>query len=115
MRRFISHVIGNVLGLYLIVQLMQGVSFHGEIAELVLVGFILGLINFILKPIIRFFSMPFIILSLGLFAILINMAMLKILTIAAPNLVIIDLFTLFWATIIISVINFIVETVFKLN
>ncbi len=115
MRRFITHIIGNILGLYLIIQLIQGVSFKGELIELALVGFVFGLINFTIKPIIRFFSFPFIILTFGLFAIIINMAMLKILTIITPNLVIIDLYTLFWATLFISIINFIVGTIFKIN
>ena len=95
MKRFITHIIGNTLGLYLISQILQGISFSGKIIELFLVGFILGIINFTIKPIIKFFSMPFIVLSLGLFIIVINMAMLKLVTILTPTLTIIDLYSLF--------------------
>lgn len=115
MRRFLTHIISNTIGLYLLAQLMSGVAFAGEAAELVLVGLVLGLINFTIKPVVKFFSMPFIILSFGLFLIVINMAMLKILTILAPNLIITDLFSLFWATIFLGLINFTIGIIFKVS
>ena len=57
----------------------------GEVRPLLLVALILGLINSFVRPILTFLSIPFIIVTLGLFLLVINAGML-LLTDGSPTL-----------------------------
>jgi len=49
-----------------------------QVVTLLVVAAIFGLINAFIKPVLRFFSMPFIILTLGLFSLVVNALMLQL-------------------------------------
>ena len=48
----------------------------GRLVTVLWVAVIFGLVNVVIKPVLRFFSLPFIILTLGLFSLIVNAAML---------------------------------------
>ncbi|HEV7669027.1 MAG TPA: phage holin family protein [Thermoanaerobaculia bacterium] len=72
------HVAVNALALYLAGQWIPGISVPHDWQTLAVAGFVLGLINLIVKPIVKLFSFPFIILTLGLFYLVINGLMLQL-------------------------------------
>ncbi|HET7305583.1 MAG TPA: phage holin family protein [Segeticoccus sp.] len=49
-----------------------------QVGTLVVVAIIFGLINAVIKPVVSFFALPFIILTLGLLTLVINALMLQI-------------------------------------
>jgi putative membrane protein len=49
-----------------------------KLGTIVLVAALFGLINAFIKPVLKFFSLPFIILTLGLFSLVINALMLQL-------------------------------------
>jgi putative membrane protein len=57
--------------------LIPGIS-HDSLAALAVAALVLALLNAVLKPILALLSLPFIILTLGLFFLLINAALLKL-------------------------------------
>lgn len=57
------------------VQLVDGLRFEGGLLPLVLVAVILAGVNAVVKPIVKLFSLPLVILTLGLFILIINTAM----------------------------------------
>jgi len=61
----------NGLFVYLGAQLLPGVFVEGYWSA-VLAGVVLGLVNFFIKPLITFLTLPLTILTLGLFLIIIN-------------------------------------------
>jgi len=75
-KRLILGVVLNGLALYAVTQIVSGVNCTGGIKVFVLGGIVIGLLNTIVKPILKLISIPFIFLSLGLFLIVINGAML---------------------------------------
>lgn len=74
----ILRVMINALSIIVAVKLVDGITFTGEWWKMIIVGAVFGLINSFIKPIVQFFTFPFIILSLGLFTLLINTLMLAI-------------------------------------
>ena len=56
----------NALALWLATRLVDGISFDGEIAFLLVVAFIFGAVNTIVKPILMVLTFPFLIVTLGL-------------------------------------------------
>lgn len=76
MRGLILQIISGILGLWLAIQFVERIEFTGEIKHLLLAGFILGLLNFFLKPILNFITLPLRLLTFGLFGLVINMLMI---------------------------------------
>ena len=72
----IIRLIINALALWLATRLVDGISFDGEIAFLFVVALVFGAVNTIVKPILMVLTFPFLIVTLGLFLLVLNGAML---------------------------------------
>lgn len=72
-------ILFNGLALYALVRLVDGVSYTGGIKFFVLGGVVLGLINLFIKPLIKILSLPFVILTGGIFLVIINVGVLWLL------------------------------------
>lgn len=79
--RFLIWVVVNALALAAASWLLDGIRLTDAAAEdriitLVLVALIFGVVNAVVEPILKLLSLPLIILTLGLFLIVINAVML---------------------------------------
>ena len=72
MRNFLIRLIVNALALSAAAWLLDGIVLSGGFFDVLLVALIFGLLNALLKPILLFFSLPFLIITLGLFAFVVN-------------------------------------------
>ncbi|MBU1445670.1 phage holin family protein [Patescibacteria group bacterium] len=72
LRRAVIGIIVNALSLYVLVEFLEEVTGTGGIKLFIIGGIIIGLLNFIVKPIMKILSMPFVVLTAGLFLIVIN-------------------------------------------
>jgi len=112
--RIFSQIIVGIIGIYLAILFIPGVDItSGEFTRegikiLILVGSVFGLINFFIKPVISFITLPLRIITLGLFGILINIAMIWIVDIIFTELVISGFSALFWTSILIWFLGFII-------
>jgi len=92
MRRLLSQIIAAGLGLWLSSMFVQGVvirtypdsNFFGftltaQWQIIIVLGIVLGLLNYFLKPLLKALALPLEILTLGLFTIVINMGILWLL------------------------------------
>jgi len=66
----------NALALYGLTQIVSSISYTGGLKFFVIGGLILGIINAVIRPLLKILSFPFIIVTAGLFLIVINMAIL---------------------------------------
>ncbi len=105
MTKLIFQIIGGILSLWLAIKFVPGVEFSGEIKYLIFAGIFLGLINFFLKPILKFITFPLRILTFGLFSLIINMLIVWTVDVFFPELTIQGIVPLFWSTIIILVVS----------
>jgi putative membrane protein len=76
MIRAVVQVVVNGVALWLTAWLVPGVEYRGGILYLLLAGLVIGLINLLVKPLVGLLSLPLVILTLGLFYLVINGAML---------------------------------------
>ena len=74
----------NALALWVANGLFSGVEIHGW-AAYVIGSAVLGISNAIVKPILAILTLPLIIFTLGLFYLLINVAMVALAEWIAPN------------------------------
>ena len=81
--KFLLWVVVNALALAAAAWLLDGISVTGASTEdrvitLVLVALIFGVINTVVAPVVKLLSLPFIILTLGLFLLVVNALMLMV-------------------------------------
>ena len=82
------------------------------IVALLIVSVVFGLVNAIIRPVVSFLSLPVTCLTLGLFTLIINAAMLSLtvwITSFLPVHVVVD--TFFWTTVLAALIIAVVSTI----
>jgi putative membrane protein len=72
MTRFILRWAINAVAIFLAVRFVPGLSLQSGWASVVWLALILGLVNAFLRPLLKFLTCPLIILTLGLFTLLMN-------------------------------------------
>ncbi len=68
----------NGVALYLAAELVPGIETEGGWQVLLLMALIFGLVNALVRPILKFLTCPLIMLTLGLFTLVINALMLQL-------------------------------------
>lgn len=118
--KFLIRVIVDALALAAAAWLIEGIKVTEEAREdqaiaLVLVALIFGVINAFVKPILKLFSLPFIILTLGLFLLVINAALLLLTSWIAGEIGLGFEVDGFWTavlgSIVITIVSWVLEAV----
>jgi putative membrane protein len=117
MTRFALRWLINGIALYLAIRLIPGIDFVGGWLGLLWLALIFGLVNAFLRPILQLLTCPLIILTLGLFTLVINMAMLKVTELLGNafglGLTIDGWWPLFWGSLLISIVSIVLSMMFK--
>lgn len=103
----------NVLAIWMAYIFIPGFIVNGGLKEFVVAGILLGLFNLIIKPIIKLISAPLILLTLGLFTIVINAFLLLLVDYLLDFVIIQTYGALFWATVVIGIVNMIATSIIK--
>jgi putative membrane protein len=74
----------NAAGLWLANHLFAGVHIHGAKAY-VIAAIVLAVANAVIKPVVKLLTFPLVLLTLGLFVLVINIAMLALTAWITPN------------------------------
>ncbi|HEX2251503.1 MAG TPA: phage holin family protein [Gemmatimonadales bacterium] len=78
MRALLLHWLLNAASLWIAAALIPGLDFHGGLGQLLLVAAVFGLVNSTLRPLLAILTCPLIVLTLGLFTLVINALMLMV-------------------------------------
>jgi len=73
---FLIRLLINAAALWIATQFVTGVTYHGAVLPFVGVALVFGLVNAIIRPILKLFTFPLFILTFGLFALVLNGLML---------------------------------------
>lgn len=108
MRRILLRWLINALAIYAASKLVSGIKVEDEWA-IIAVALILGLVNAFIRPLLKFFTCPLIVLTLGLFLFVINAAMLAFTAWVAGQLGIgfevAGFGAAFWGALVISLVS----------
>lgn len=118
-RTFVAIVING--GAFLVTSLLlNNFGYEGGITFLVIAGVALGLLNTVVKPLIKLLSFPLIFVSAGLFLIVINALVLGILDyvfdvldITGVTMIVDGTLTYLWAAIIFGLVNWLEHWILK--
>ena len=100
-------LISNVLALYLANLWVPGFVVTGGWKEYLIAGLLLGVLNLIVRPILKIVTLPLIWLSLGLFLIVINAIILWLVAQLTGYIIIDNYVALLWATLVAAAVNFV--------
>ena len=84
MTRFIARVIFAALGLALAAYLLRGVGYDSFV-DLLLAAVLLGVLNAVVRPILFVLTLPLTIVTLGLFLLVLNAAMIGLVAWMLPG------------------------------
>jgi putative membrane protein len=102
----------NVAALFVAAWLLSGVSYGNDWWALLIAAIVFTLVNAFIKPVLTILSIPFIVITLGIFYFLLNILMLYITDwIVGPF----EIKTFWWgalAALIVSVVNGILHMIF---
>jgi putative membrane protein len=76
MPSLLLHWLLNAAALWVAAWLLPGLDFHGTMVQLLLVAAVFGIVNSLVRPILTVLTCPLIVVTLGLFTLVINALML---------------------------------------
>jgi putative membrane protein len=94
------------LGLWLATEIFAGLSFD-TVGTLIAAALLLGVVNAVIRPVIVILTLPFTLVTLGLFLLVINAAMLGLVALMLRGFHISSFFTAVGTSIIVSLTSWI--------
>lgn len=104
------------LGLWVAAGILgQRVNYDSRIGVIIVAGFILAIVNAIIKPVVVILSLPAILFSLGLFMIVINGFMVLLVSKLYTSLQVTNFGAAMLAGMVIGLVNYLVTTILEEN
>ena len=111
--RFLIRWLVSSLGLWIAAGLLGSSISYDNTTAIVVGGLVLALVNIIIKPIVVILSLPAILISLGLFMIVINGLMVFLASKLYPSLHITSIWAAIFAGMVIGLVNYLVTTILE--
>jgi putative membrane protein len=108
--RFVIRLLINAAALWVAVALVPGLIYEGDWLGLVGVALVFGIVNAVIRPIILWFTCPLVLLTLGLFVLVLNGLMLWLAALLSGALGITFIVANFWAAFLGALVVGIVST-----
>ncbi len=102
----------NTVALFVATWLLSGLSYGSDWWALLVAGLVFTLVSLFLKPVLAVLSIPFIVVTLGVFYLLINVFMLYLTHWIVPQFAIATFWWALLAAIIVSAVNGILHMFF---
>lgn len=111
--RFLLRILINAAALWVATEIVPGVVHDGPWTSLLLVALVFGVLNAIVRPILKLLTCPLILLTLGLFTFVINAIMLWLTSSVSESLGLGFHVSGFWAaflgSLVVTVVNVILS------
>ena len=115
--RFLIRLLVNAAALWVATRLVSGVSYSGGAVPLFGVALVFGVVNTFIGPVAKFLTFPLIIVTLGLFALVINGLMLWLTSSLSSAMGlgfhVRDFRAAFWGALVVSLVSTILSMFFK--
>ena len=111
--RLLLRLVSGALAFWAATSLISGITVIGGAKTYLWVAFLFGLINGLIGSLVKLLTLPAIFLSLGLFAFVINAAMLMLTARWSDRLDVVDFKSALFASLIISIVTTIINRAFK--
>jgi putative membrane protein len=114
---FFIRLLVNAAALWVATQLVPGVTYVGGPLPFLAVALVFGVINAILRPVLKILTLPIIILTLGIFALVINGLMLLLTSRLSDTLGlgfhVSGFWPAFWGAVVVSIVSTILSLLIR--
>ena len=100
--------LATAFAVYLAAEIVSGIEVASFWTAMV-VGLVLGLLNLFIKPILALISIPFILISFGLFLVVINAVLLMFASEVVGGFTVTGFWPAVWGSIVISIVSMFFE------
>lgn len=97
--------------LWLAAWIVPGIELSDEIATILWVALVFGIINMFIKPVVKLLTLPMLLITLGLFAFVINAALLALTAWLTDGLSVDGFWSALLGSLVISAAGFVTERV----
>jgi len=108
MRKLILTCLTNVLALFVASYIVPGITVNNPLT-LLGAGVLLGVINLFIRPVVILLTLPFNLLTLGLFILVVNTWMVMLTAVFMPGLGIHGFVAAFLTSLIVSLFNWLIK------
>jgi putative membrane protein len=108
MTRLILHWVLNALSLIIVARIVPGIEVRG-FGTALLAALVFGLVNATLGLLLKIISLPFVILTFGLFLFIINALMLELAAAVVPGFQVRGFAPAFFGAILLSIISMVLR------
>ena len=109
---FLLRVLLNGLAIFAAAWLVPGVYLAGPVPA-VIAGLILGVVNALVRPILIILTLPFTLITLGLFLFIVNAICLALTAALVPGFEISGFFAAFLGALIVTVVSWVLSGLTK--
>jgi putative membrane protein len=106
---FLVRLLVNAAALWVATQMVRGVTFDGDWVAFFGVALTFGVINAFIRPVAKFLTFPLIIVTLGLFALVVNGLMLWLTSSLSGSLGlgfhVSGFWAAFWGALVVSIVS----------
>jgi putative membrane protein len=113
LRRFVVTWFFNIIALWVAAELLEGIGYSSDEWVLVLAALVFSLANIFVKPLVILFTLPLVILTLGLALFFVNLFMLYLTSWVVDDFNVDSFGAAIVATIIVWLVNTILEALFS--
>ncbi len=106
MQNLIIRLFVNAVALWVAARLVTGIELAGEFWPVLLVAAVFGLVNALIKPLALLLSFPVVVLTLGLFTIVVNALMLMLTAALVDALTVVGFWAALLGSLLISLVSF---------
>ena len=115
--RFFIRLLVNAVALWVATQLVPGVTYEGGALPLLGVALLFGVVNAFIRPAAKILTFPLIILTLGIFALVINGLMLWLTSSLSSSLGlgfhVSGFWAAFWGALVVSIVSTVLNLLFR--
>jgi putative membrane protein len=110
--KIVAKIIINMIALFVVAYIIPGFEFQ-SLSSLFVASIVVGVVNTFIKPILQIIALPISILTLGIFAFLINVSLLWLVSLIVPGFRIESFVVAAIASIILSLVTAFLNRVTK--
>jgi putative membrane protein len=112
LRRIVVTWFFDIVALWVAAELIDGIGYSGNEWVLVIAALVFSLANIFVKPLVILFTLPLVIITFGLALFFVNLLMLYLTSWVVDDFKVEDFGAAILATIIVWVVNTVLEAVF---
>jgi putative membrane protein len=112
MRHFLFRWVITTIAVAMATLVVHGIHYDST-GALILAALLLGILNAFVRPILLILSVPLILLTMGLFIIVVNALMLRFVSGLVPGFHVESFGSAFWGAVVIGIVSWLLNAFFR--